>query len=114
MVKDMTEGAGWFEERDHPSEGEEDLPNVDADPSELMKREKPAPTLRFGPLLISAALIELYVERGYFPTGVCRPLKRRRHPAPKMGSAWYFMISLSLGSDFLLIRRFQKYCPGSR
>ena len=45
MAKDMTKGAGWSEERDHPSEGEEDLSNVDADPSELMKREKHVLTL---------------------------------------------------------------------
>ena len=69
-AKDVTEGAGSSEERDHLSDGE-DLSNVEADPSELMKKVKPAPTLRFGPSLMSAALIESYVERGYFPAGVC-------------------------------------------
>ena len=56
-AKDITEGAGSFEERDHLSNGE-DLSNVEADPSELMKKVKPAPTLRFGPSLMSVALIE--------------------------------------------------------
>ena len=37
-AKDVTEGAGSSEERDHLSEGKEDLSNVDADPSDLMKR----------------------------------------------------------------------------
>ena len=37
------------EERRQLSEGEEDLTNMDADPSELMgSREKPPPTLIFG------------------------------------------------------------------
>ena len=57
-AKDITEGASLFEERDHLSEGEEDLSNVDADPSELMKKDRPAPTLRFGPSAMSVALIE--------------------------------------------------------
>ena len=35
-AKDVTEGAGSSEERDHLSDGE-DLSNVEADPSELMK-----------------------------------------------------------------------------
>ena len=56
-AKDITEGASLSEERDHLSDGE-DLSNMEADPSELIKKEKPAPTLRFGPSLMSAALIE--------------------------------------------------------
>ena len=71
-TKEITEGASLSEEKDHLSEYEEDLSNVDADPSELMKKDKPAPTLRFGSSVMSAALIESYVERGYFPAGICR------------------------------------------
>ena len=71
-AKEISEGASSPEEKDHLSGHEEDLSNVDADPSELINKEKPAPTLRFGSSLMSAALIESYVERGYFPAGVCR------------------------------------------
>ena len=63
-AKEISEGASSPEEKDHFSGDKEDLSNVDADPSELMKKDKPAPTLRFGPSLMSAALIESYVERG--------------------------------------------------
>ena len=82
-AKDVSEGAGSGEERDHLSEGEEDLSNVEADPLELMKQDKPEPTLRFGPLLISAALLDSYVERGYFPVGVCRPPQAEETPNPR-------------------------------
>ena len=37
--KDISEGAGSSEERDHLSD-REDLSNVEADPSGLMKKEK--------------------------------------------------------------------------
>ena len=61
-AKDITEGAALPEKVEHLSGGEESLSNMDADPSELMKKEKPAPTLRFRPSVMSAALIESYVE----------------------------------------------------
>ena len=82
-AKDASEGAGLGEERDHLSEGEEDLSNVDVDLLELMKQDKPEPTLRIGPSLISAALLESYVERGYFPAGVCRPPQAEETPNPR-------------------------------
>ena len=90
MAKEITEGAGVSEEKDHLSGDEEDLSNVDADPSELMKKDKPAPTLRFGPSVMSAALIESYVERGYFPAGVCRPPQGEETPAPEDGECVVF------------------------
>ena len=71
-AKEITEGASLSEEKDHLSGYEEDLSNVDVDPSKLMKKDKPAPTLSFGPSVMSTALIESYVERGYFPAGICR------------------------------------------
>ena len=41
-AKDITEGAASPEEAEQLSEGEESLSNADADPSKLMKKEKPA------------------------------------------------------------------------
>ena len=82
-AKDITEGAASSKEAEHLSEGEESLSNVDAVPSELMKRDKPAPTLRFGPSLMSAALIESYIERGYFLRGFVARLKGRRRQTPR-------------------------------
>ena len=101
-AKDVIEGAGSSEERDHLSEGEEDLSNVEADPSELMKREKPAPTLRFGPSLMSAALIESYVERGYFSAGVCRPPQAEEMTDPKEGECVVFRDFFVAGLRFPL------------
>ena len=60
------------EERRQLSEGEEDLTNVDADPSELMgSREKPPATLIFGQSWATWELVESYVQKGYFGPGVC-------------------------------------------
>ena len=83
--KDITECASLSEQKDHLLENEEDLSNVDTDPSELMKKDKPAPTLRFGSSVMSAALIESYVERGYFPAGMCRPPQAEETPNPEDG-----------------------------
>ena len=113
-AKDVTEGAASSEEVEHLSEGEESLSNMDADPSELMKRDKPAPTLRFGPSLMSAALIESYVERGYFPAGVCRQPQEEETPEPRDGECVLFRDSSSLGFVFLLTRRSQRFLPDSR
>ena len=55
-----------------------------------MKRDKPEPTLRFGPSLISVALLESYVERGYFPAGVCRPPQGEETPNPEDGECVVF------------------------
>ena len=101
-AKDVTEGAGSSEERDDLSEGEEDLSNIEADPSELMKREKPAPTLRFGPSLISAALIESYVERGFFPVVVCQPPRAEEMPDPQDGECVVFRDFFVAGLRFPL------------
>ena len=90
IAKDISEGAGSSEERDHLSEGEKDLANIDADPSKLMKRDKPEPTLRFGPSLMSTALIESYVERGYFGEGICCPPQGEETSNPKEGESVVF------------------------
>ena len=108
-AKDITEGAASSKEAEHLSEEEESLSGVDADPSELMRKGNPPPTLRFGPSLMSAALIESYVERGYFPAGVCRPPQGEETPDPKMGSVWCFATSLSLGFGSLLTRRSRNF-----
>jgi hypothetical protein len=101
-AKDITKGASLSEEKDHLLEGDEDLSNVDADPSDLMKREKPAPTLRFGPSVMSAALIESYVERGYFPAGVCRPPQAEETPSSEDGECVVFRDFFVAGLRFLL------------
>ena len=101
-AKDVTEGAASSEEVEHLSEGEESLSNVDADPSELMKKEKPAPTLRFGPSLMPAALIESYVERGYFSAGVCRPPQGEETPDPQDGECVVFRDFFVAGLRFPL------------
>jgi len=101
-AKDITEGASLSEERDHLSEGEEDLSNVDADPSELMKKDRPAPTLRFGPSAMSTALIESYVERGYFPAGVYRPPQAEETPNPEDGECVVFRDFFVAGLQFPL------------
>ena len=49
------------EKRGQLSKGEEDLSNVEADPSELMgSREKPPPTLIFGRSWATQELVESY------------------------------------------------------
>ena len=53
-------------------EGEEDLSQVDADPSELMGLDKPETTLRFWNSLETESLLESHIEKGYFKPGVCR------------------------------------------
>ena len=100
-AKDVTEGAGSSEDWDHLSDGE-DLSNVEADPSELMKKVKPTPTLRFGPSLMSAALIESYVERGYFPAGVCCPPQAEETPDPQDGECVMFRDFFVAGLRFPL------------
>ena len=89
-TKEISEGASSPEEKDHFSGDEEDLSNVDADPSELMKKDKPAPTRMFGTSVMSAALIESYVERGYFPAGICRPPQAEETPNPEDGECVVF------------------------
>ena len=52
---------------------EEDISQVDADPSESMgSREKPPPTLRVGTSLATKSLVGSYAQKGYFEPGVCR------------------------------------------
>ena len=101
-AKEITEGASLSEEKDHLSGGEEDLSNVVADPSELMKKDKPAPTLRFGPSVMSAALIESYVERGYFPAGMCRLPQAEETPNPEDGECVVFRDFFVAGLRFPL------------
>ena len=80
------------------SEGEEDLLNVDADPSELMgSREKPPPTLIFGQSWASPELVGSYEQKGYFGPGVCRAPKDEITPDPVRVSAWCFGTSSLLG-----------------
>jgi len=111
-AKDITEGAALPEKAGHLSEGEETF--MDADPSELMKKEKPAPTLRFGPSVMSAALIESYVERGYFLAGVCRPPQGDEMPTPEDGECVVFCDFFVAGLRFPLTRLSLRFSPNSR
>jgi hypothetical protein len=112
--KDITEGAASPEKVEHLSEGEESLSDVDADSSELMKKEKPALTLRFGPSDMSAALIELYVERGYFPAGVYRPPQGEEMLSPEDGECVVFRDFFVTGLRFPLVWWFWRFLPRSK
>ena len=101
-AKDITEGVASPEKAEHLSGGKESLSDVDADPSELMKQEKHAPTLRFGPSVMSAALIESFVEREYFPTGVCRLPQGEETPTPEDGECVVFRDFFVAGLRFPL------------
>jgi len=84
------------EERRQLSEGEEDLTNVDAEPSELMGSwEKPHATLIFGQSWATRELVESYVQKGYFGPGVYRALVMRLHRTLAMESV------LCSGTSFL-------------
>ena len=100
-VVDEAGAATLVEERTHLSEGEEDISQVDADPSELMGREKLEPTLRFG--LVSAGLIASYVDKGYFGEGICRAPQGEETPDPHDGEYVvfrdFFIVGLRLPLD---------------
>jgi hypothetical protein len=72
------------------SRGEEDLSQVNADPSELMGREKPKQTLRFGTSLVSQNLIKFYIDKGYFKVGEYRPSEGEDIPVPREGETMVF------------------------
>jgi hypothetical protein len=82
IAKEIDEAVTFAEEKVHMSEDEEDISQVDAEVSELIGREKPEATLRFGPSLVSAALLASYVDRGYFGDGICRAPKGEETPVP--------------------------------
>jgi hypothetical protein len=63
---------------------------VDASPSDLMGREKPEATLRFGSSLVSKRTIQFYVDKGYFEAGVCRPSGNEDVPNPLEGETVVF------------------------
>jgi hypothetical protein len=97
------------EERRQLSEGEEDLTNVDADPSELMgSREKPPATLIFGQLWATRELVESYVQKGYFGPGVCRAPGDEITPDPRDGECVVFRDFFSAGLCFPLDPVFPK------
>lgn len=65
------EASAEVEDLVHQTGDEEDLSQVDADPSELMGREKPEATLWFGMSLVSQNLVNFYINKGYFKAGEC-------------------------------------------
>ena len=97
------------EETKQLSEGEEDLTNVDADPSELMgSREKPPATLIFGLSWATRELVESYVQKGYFGPGVCRAPGDEITPDPRDGECVVFRDFFAAGLHFPLDPVFPK------
>ena len=91
-------------EKQRLSDGEEDISDIVADPSELMGgREKPPPTLRFGASLVTPAFIESCIQKGYFKAGVCSAPEGEETHVTKMESVWSSMTSSLLGFCFRLI-----------
>ena len=85
------------------SEGEEDLTNMDADPSEMMgSREKPPATLIFGQSWAPRELVESYVQKGYFGPGVCCAPGDEITPDPRDVDCVVFRDFFSTGLRFLL------------
>ena len=78
------------EEHQCLSECEEDILQVDVDPSELMGEEKLLPTLWFGSSLVTPALVKSYVGKGYFGAGVCRAPEGEETPDPRIGECVFF------------------------
>ena len=97
------------EERRQLSEGEEDLANVEADPSDLMgSREKPPPTLIFGQSWATQGLVESYEQKGYFGPGVCRAPGEEVTPDPRDGECVVFRDFFAAGLRFPLDPIFPK------
>jgi len=97
------------EERRQLSEGEEDLTNVDADPSELMgSREKPPPTLIFGQSWATRELVESCEQKGYFGPGICRAPDEETTPDPRDGECVVFRDFFAAGLCFPLDPVFPK------
>ena len=91
------------------SGGEEDLTNVDADPSELMgSREKPPATLIFVQSWATRELVESYVQKGYFGPGVCCAPGDEITPDPRDGECVVFRDFFSTGLCFPLDPVFPK------
>ena len=87
-AKDHTEAAASHEEEEVHSGGEEEsLSGVDADPSELMGKGKPPPTLRFG--LWTFCSLPHMMSEGTSPLGLVAHLRGKRHPIPRRGNVWF-------------------------
>ena len=61
--------------------GEEDISQLEANPSELMGRDKPPLTMRFGASLVTQALVDSYVQRVILDLGFAALLRVRRLPS---------------------------------
>ena len=101
-VPEGVETSAQAEDQNQRSEGEEDLSQVDADLSELMGRDKPETTLRFGNSLVIEALTESYIEKGYFNAGVCRCPEGEKTPDPHDGECVVFRDFFVAGLRFPL------------
>ena len=97
------------EERRVLSEEEEDLSNVEADPSELMgAREKSPPKLIFGQSWATKDLVEAYEQKGYFGPGICRAPEDEVTPDPREGECMVFRDFFAAGLRFPLDPAFPK------
>ena len=61
--------------------GEEDISQLEANPSELMGRDKPPLTMRFEASLVTQALVDSYVQRVILDLGFATLLTVRRLPS---------------------------------
>jgi len=91
------------EEQQNLSEGEQDISQVDMDPSGLMGgKEKPPPTLRFGLSLATKDLVDGYARRVYFEPRVCRAPEGEEIPDPREGECAVFRDFFVAGLRFPL------------
>ena len=60
------------------------------DLSQLMGRDRPEATLRFGSSLVTKSLIRSYVGKGYFEAGVCQAPEGEDMPDPREGETVVF------------------------
>lgn len=91
------------EEQQNLSEGEQDISQVDVDPSGLMGgKEKPPPTLWFGRSLATKDLVDGYARRGYFEPRVCRAPEGEEIPDPREGECAVFRDFFVAGLRFPL------------
>ena len=65
-------------------------------------REKPPQTLRFGLSLATKALVDGYVQKGYFESGVCRASEGEDTPNPREGECVVFCDFFVAGLRFPL------------
>ena len=89
------------------------MSQVEADPLKFMVCEKPEITLRFGRSLVTKALINLYVGKGYFKASVCHAPGGEDTPDPRKGECVvyqdFFVAGLRFPLDSLVPEIFSRF-----